>query len=99
LKDPGSIRKWARRVFSRTQFSERVNIISQKVHVKWWADIARSQSLPLRSKWIMFSTWMRLSFLSTLVKTRYLVFFLHNFFPPFIIDPGSFGADLMTSWS
>jgi len=28
-----------------------------------------------------------------------LVFFLHNFFPPFIIDPGSFGADLMTSWS
>jgi len=30
LKDPGSIRKWARRVFSRTQFSERVNIISQK---------------------------------------------------------------------
>ena len=28
-----------------------------------------------------------------------LVFFLHNFFPPFIIDTGSFGADLMTSWS
>ena len=34
LKDPGSIRTWTRRVISRAQFSEHVNIISQKVHVK-----------------------------------------------------------------
>ena len=73
LKDTGSIRTWTRRVISRAQFSEHVNIISQKVPVKWWANIAQSQSLPLSSKQIMFSTWMRLSFLSpgTLVKTRY----------------------------
>ena len=34
LKDPGSLRTWTRRVISRAQFSEHVNIISQKVHVK-----------------------------------------------------------------
>ena len=44
LKDPGSLRIWTRRVISRSQFSERVNTISQKVPVKW-ADIARRKSL------------------------------------------------------
>ena len=63
LKDPGSIRKWTRRVISRAQFSEHVNIISQKVSVKW-ADIAWSQSFALSSECIMFSAWMRLSFFS-----------------------------------
>ncbi len=76
----------------------------------------------------MFSTWMRLSFFSTPVKTLFLhqkeqneyvgslvpvendkkgvtlavtasSLLSSELLPPFIIDTGSFGTDLMISWS
>ena len=130
LKDPGSLRTWTRRVISRSQFSERVNTISQKVPVKW-ADIARRKSLlicktaielqvdnvfnmdetfilfyPGKDKVLVPKGTKRVGSLVpvendkkgvTLAVTASLL--SSQLLPPFIIDTGSFGADLMTSWS
>ena len=131
LKDPGSLRTWTRRVISRSQFSERVNTISQKVPVKW-ADIARGQSLLICKTAIELRVDNVFNMDETFIlfypgKDKVLVpkgtkqvgslvpvendkkgvtlavtassLLSSELLPPFIIDTGSFGADLMTSWS